>query len=171
MRLHSIAGVVFAVIAFGGQSLHGPAAPDGGQPDRIADLAAIEKVRRQDISATIARDSVALTDLWTDDAIRLGTNGVAEIGKEAIRASNERQTANKDFKVLTYVPEIKDFKFLDGGFAVEWRTYTASFVPSPGAEPAHVRGTLLGVWKKLPDGSWKIFRALGSVEPAKAGGL
>ena len=45
-----------------------------------------------------------------------------EIGKQTIRASNERQTANKNFKVLNYVPETKDFTFLDGGWAVEWRT-------------------------------------------------
>jgi hypothetical protein len=35
-------------------------------------------------------------------------------------------------------------------------------------------GTVLAVIKKLPDGSWKIFRALGGIAPgptAKAGGL
>ena len=98
----------------------------------------------------------------------------AEVGKQAIQASNERQTANKSFKVLSYVPETKDFTFLDGGWAVEWRTYTASYVDSPGGEAKQVRGTVLMVWKKLPDGSWKCFRAMGSMEPgtpAKAGGL
>ena len=33
--------------------------------------AAIEKLHQQDIAATLSRDPVALTDLWTDDAIRL----------------------------------------------------------------------------------------------------
>lgn len=27
--------------------------------------------------------------------------------------------------MLSYVPETKDFTFLDSGWAVEWRTYTA----------------------------------------------
>ncbi len=128
----------------------------------------------QDITATIARDPVALTDLWTDDAIRLGVGAPADIGKAAIRASNERQTANKTFKVLSYVPEVKDFTFLDGGWAVEWRTFTASYTDSPGGEVKQIRGTVLGVLKKLPDGSWKAFRALGGIEPGtpgKAGGL
>lgn len=62
----------------------------------------------------------------------------AEVGKPAIRASNERQTANKDFKVLSYVPETKDLTFLDGGWAVEWRTFTASYVESPGSEMKQV---------------------------------
>ena len=174
MRLHAITVVVCALTALGGQVLHGPAVEAGSQPDRAADLAAIEKLRQQDIAATVARDPVALTDFWTDDAIRLGVGAPPEIGKPTIRASNERQTANKGVKVLSYVPETKDFTFLDGGWAVEWRTYTASYVDSPGGEAKHARGTLLGVFKKLPDGSWKVFRALGSIEPGtpgKAGGL
>src|SRR5687768_15193154 len=174
MRLHAVTIVICALTALGGGVLHGPAVAAGGQADRAADLAAIEKVRQQDIAATVARDPVALTDLWTEDAIRLGVGAPPDIGKQTIRASNERQTANKHFKVLRYVPETKDFTFLDGGWAVEWRTYTASFVDAPGGEAKHVGGTVLMVWKKLPDGSWKCFRALGSIEPgtpAKAAGL
>ena len=136
---------------------------------RAADLAAIDKLRQQDIAATLARDPVALSDFWTDDAIRLGVGQPAEVGKQAIRASNERHAANKNFKVLSYVPEIKDFTFLDGGWAVEWRTFTAAYVDSPGGEAKQIRGTILWVLKKLPDGSWKAFRGLGGIEPAAAG--
>jgi ketosteroid isomerase-like protein len=174
MRLHAVAVVVCALTALGGGVLHGPAVAADGQATRAADLAAIEKLRQQDIDATIARDPVALTDFWTEDAIRLGVGAPPEIGKQTIRASNERQTANKNFKVLSYIPETKDFTFLDGGWAVEWRTYTGSYIDSPGGEAKHVRGTVLMVLKKLPDGSWKSFRALGSTEPGtppKAGGL
>jgi ketosteroid isomerase-like protein len=94
--------------------------------------------------------------------VRLGPVPPAEVGKQAIRESNERQTANKGFKVLSYVPETKDFTFLEGGWAVEWRSFTASFVDSPGGEAKQIRGTVLGVLKKLPDGSWKCFRGMGS---------
>ena len=145
----------------------------GQDAARTADLAAIEKFHQQDIAATVSRDPVALTDLWTDDAIRLGVGQPAEVGKQAIRASNERQTANKAFKVLSYVPETKDLTFLDGGWAVDWRTFTASYADSPGGEPKQIRGMVLVVLKKLPDGSWKAFRAMGGTEgaaPGKAGG-
>jgi ketosteroid isomerase-like protein len=40
-------------------------------------------------------------------------------------------------------------------------TFTAAYVDSPGSEAKQIRGTVLCVWKKLPDGSWKVFRALG----------
>jgi len=164
MRVHSVV-LVCAMTALAGDVSQRPAVSAGGQTNRAADLAAIEKLRQQDIAATIARDAAALTEFWTEDAIRIGVGAPAEIGKKAIRESNARQTANRSLKVLSYVPEVRDFTFLDGGWAVEWRTFTASVVESPGAEVKQVRGTVLGVWKKLPDGSWKAFRAMGGTEP------
>ena len=35
------------------------------------------------------------------------------------------------------------------------------FIPSPGGETKQIRGTVLLVAKKLPDGSWKAFRGMG----------
>jgi ketosteroid isomerase-like protein len=147
-----------------GQLVQAPAASAGSdRGGRAADLAAIEKAHQQDIAATLSQDPVALTDLWTDDAVRLGPVPPAEVGKEAIREHNERSSARPGFKVLTYIPEVKDLTILDG-WAVEWRNFTASYVDSPGGEPKHVRGTVLGVYKKLPDGSWKGFRGMGTTE-------
>ena len=168
MTLHSVVlGLcVSAVLTLGCQASGVSAGRDAS---RAADLAAIEKLRQQDIAATLSRDPVALTDLWSDDAIRIGVGQPADVGKQAIRASNDRQTANTDFKVLSYVREIKDFTFLEGGWAVEWRTFTASYVESPGGEVKQIRGTVLGVWKKLPDGSWKGFRGMGGTESLPAG--
>ncbi len=176
MTQRSVAVALFGWTVLTSHVLQGPAASAGSQSQggRAADLAAIEKFRQQDIAATLSRDPVALTDLWTDDAIRLGAGAPAEVGKKAIRESNERLTANKGFKVLSYVPETKDFTFLDGGWAVEWRTFTASYIDSAGGEAKQIRGTVLWVLKKLPDGSWKCFRLMGGTEPGatgKAGGL
>jgi ketosteroid isomerase-like protein len=164
MTLHSVVLGLSALTVLALHSGQGRSVSSSSDAGRAADLAAIEKARQQDIAATLSRDPVALTDLWTDDAIRIGAGQPVEVGKTAIRASNERQTANKDFKVLSYVPEIKDFTFLDGGWAVEWRSFTASYVDSPGGQAKQIRGTVLGVWKKLPDGSWKAFRAMGATE-------
>ena len=138
----------------------GTAASAGSDRGRDADLAAIERLHQQDIAATLSRDPVALTDLWTDDAVRLGPGQPAEVGKQAIRESNERWSARPGVKVLSYVPETKDLTILDG-WAIEWRYFIASYVESPGGEPKQSRGTVLTVLKKLPDGSWKVFRGMG----------
>jgi len=52
---------------------------------KAQDMAGVEKLRQQDIAATLSRDPVALTDLWTDDAVRLSPGQPAEVGKQAIR--------------------------------------------------------------------------------------
>lgn len=163
MRVRCVAVAVCALIAMAAQVLHGPIASAGGDEDRAEDLLGIEKFFQQDIAATVSRDPVALTDLWTDDAIRLG-GGKADVGKKAIRETNERQTANKDFRVLSYVPETKDLTLLDGGWAVAWRSFTASVVDSPGSKAKEIRGTVLGVFKKMPDGTWKAFRGMGTMD-------
>ncbi len=131
---------------------------------KAQDMAGIEKLRQLDISSTVSRDPVALTASYTDDAVRIGPVPPAEVGKQVIFASNQRQTANKDFKVLSYVPEYKELIFLDGGWAVEWRPFTGSFITSPGGAPVHGRGKVLIVYKKLPDGSWNCFRGAGTFD-------
>jgi uncharacterized protein (TIGR02246 family) len=145
-----------------GQVIQGPAASAGSDRGRDADRAAIEKLKQDDVVATVARDAVAMADLWTDDAVRFGPDTPAHVGRQAIREANERSTASP-IKVLSLVPETRDLTIWDGG-AVEWRSFTASYVPSPGGEPKQVRGTVLAVLKKLPDRSWKVFRAMGLQE-------
>ena len=65
--------------------------------------------------------------------------------------------------MLSFVPETKDLTVLDGGWAIEWRSYTAWFVDSPRGETKQLHATVLLVLKKLPDGSWKCFRAMGDI--------
>ena len=153
--------VVGALTAFAEQVVQKPAASVGTDKGRDVDLAAIEKLHQQDIAATLSRDPVALTDLSTHDAIRLGPGQPAEVGKQAIRESNERWSARPGLKVLTFVPETTDLTIWDG-WAVEWGYFTGSYVESPGGEPKQIRGSRLWVLRKLPDGSWKVFRGMGT---------
>jgi ketosteroid isomerase-like protein len=157
-----IAVVAGVMTPLAGQVVQGPAASNGSDRGHDADRAAIEKLKWQDVAATVARDAVAMANLWADDAVRFGPDAPAHVGRQAIREANERSTASP-IKVLTFVPETKDLTIWDGG-AVEWRYNTASFVASPGGEPQQFRGTVLGVYKKLPDGSWRVFRAMGIAE-------
>jgi uncharacterized protein (TIGR02246 family) len=132
------------------------------------DLAAIEKALKQDIAATVSRDTAALTELWTDDAVRLGAPADPDIGEEAIRATNERfKAATPELRVLSYVPENKEVKVMADGWAYVWGYFTASYVESPGGEVKRIRGTRLMVLQKLPDGSWKAARAMGVMNPSE----
>jgi ketosteroid isomerase-like protein len=163
-------GASFAVLA--GQVPQAPSAPArsdvGRQTDLAAikklnqkDKAAIEKLYQQDIAATLALDTVALTDGWTEDAVRLGPDQPAEVGKQAIRKFYERLTAIPGFKVLSYVPEANHLTTMLDGWVVVWRYYTVSYVGSAGGEAKQVRGQVLMVLKRLADGSWRGFRMMG----------
>jgi ketosteroid isomerase-like protein len=157
-----LAVVVFCPLAvLASHAVQGSGASAGRNAGRQADLAGIEKAHQQDIAATLSRDPVALTDLWTDDAVRLGPAPPAEVGKKAIRENNERWSALPGIKVLSYVPETKDLTILDG-WAVEWGYFTGSYVVSPSGEVKQHRGMRLIVMKKMPDGSWKCFRGMGA---------
>src|SRR5436309_914992 len=115
------------------------------------DMAGIEKLHQRDIAATLSRDPVALTDLWTDDGVRLGLGRPAEVGKRAIRESNERWSALPGVKVQSYVPETKDWTILNG-WAVEWGYITGSYIKSPGGEVKQIRGTRRRGLKKVAGG-------------------
>jgi uncharacterized protein (TIGR02246 family) len=131
-------------------------------------MAEIEKLHSQDVAATISRDTTALNDLWTDDAVRLGQGDADDIGKEAISATNERfKAATPDMRVLSYVPETRDLTVTDDGWAFEWGHFTASYVESPGGEEKRFRGKRLMVLKKQPDGSWKCARVMGVMNPSE----
>jgi ketosteroid isomerase-like protein len=132
------------------------------------DMVGIDKLRQQDIAATLSLDPVALTDLWTDDAVRFSPGQPAEVGKQAIRESNQRWSARPGFKVLSYVPETTDLTMLDG-WAIEWGNFTGSYVESAGGEEKQIRGNRLMVLKRLPDGSWKYFRGMRASFAAPAG--
>lgn len=162
--MREVAALLCMLAALPGHVAHAQSASSASQ-SRAADLAAIEKLRQREIAATVARDPVALTSIWTDDAVRFAPGVPAEIGIAAIRESNERQTANKSVKVLRFEPETKDFTFLEDGWAVELRTFTGSVMVTPGEEPKQMRGAALVVLKRLPAGSWKVFRAMGAPEP------
>ena len=164
MTRRSVTLVACALVALTAFVFEGTGCRRKTADTHVQDMAEIEKLHRQDIAATLSRDTAALTELWTDDAVRLGQGDSDDIGKAAIRATNERQkAATPELRVLSYVPETKELTITDDGWAFEWRYYTASYVESQGGEVKHIRGKVLLVLKKLPDGSWKCARAMGGV--------
>lgn len=135
---------------------------------RARDIAEIEKMRKREIDATVARDIAALSDGWTDDAVRLGQGNQDDVGREAIRATDESfKAATPELRVLSYVPDYKELTVTDDGWAFEWRYFTASYVLSKGDQEKRVRGKLLAVLRKQPDGSWRVARAMGATNPSE----
>jgi ketosteroid isomerase-like protein len=124
-------------------------------------MVGIEKLHSLDVAATLSGDVAALSEGWTDDVVILQQGQGAEVGKQAILAARERRrAANPGFRVVSYVPEIKDVTITDDGWAFEWGYFTAGYVDAAGGEEKQIRGKLLRVLKKQGDGSWKGARAM-----------
>ncbi len=105
---------------------------------RAADLAAIEKLHREDIEVTLSQDPKGLIDVWTEDGVRLTPGIPPAVGKRAIQADNEKfRTAYPDFKVLKYAPDIKDVQIADG-WAIEVGYSDATYRMSAKNDPVSV---------------------------------
>ena len=101
-----------------------------------ADLAAIERLHRADIEATMTQDPNQLINLWSDDCVKLGVPGPAIVGKKGMHEVYEKFRADHpDFRVLKYAPEIQDVQVADG-WAIEWVYYEAAFKMSAKDNPS-----------------------------------
>ena len=164
MTLRTI-GVVFStLLAVMAYALQGPSEAAKAVAGQEKEMAAIEKFLKQDIAATLSQDQTALAELWTNDAVRLGPGAPVDIGREAIRATNERnKAARPGLRVISYEPEMKDVT-ITGDWAFYWGYFTARYVESAGGEEKPIRAKVLAVLRKQPDGSWKCARGMSTPE-------
>jgi hypothetical protein len=56
---------------------------------KAQDMAGIEKFHQQDIAATLSRDPIALTDLWTDDAVRIRMGQSPELARKRFKRATK----------------------------------------------------------------------------------
>jgi len=121
-----------------------------------ADRIAIERLHRQDVEATLSDKADELAKLWDSEAVRIQPGRPAEIGKVEIYANDKRWEAKPDRpRTLCYKSDIKDVR-IAGEWAFEWGyiSYKDSSNPKP------MRGKVLRVMKRQPDGSWKFSRVI-----------
>jgi len=123
---------------------------------RAADLAAIEKLHRADVEATLTQDPRDLTKLWSVDGVNLGFPGPPVVGIKAIGEAYEKFRADyPEFKVLKYAPHIKDVQVADG-WAIEVSYFEATYKMSAKDNPVSMQDKGLRVLKRQSDGSWKF---------------
>jgi len=122
---------------------------------RAADLAAIEKLHKEDIEVTLSQDPKGLMDLWAEDAVAFYPGSPPAVGKQAIGGENEKFHAQyPGLKVLSYTSKYKNLQVEDG-LACEWFEKDAQYKLSPEAPPTSWHAKGLDVLKRQSDGSWK----------------
>ena len=122
--------------------------------------AGIEKLHKDDIIATIARDIDALTALWDDAAVLLQPGTPPIVDKASFHDFVKQALAKSpSVKVVKYVPDIRDIQ-VAGDVAYEWGYFESAQKSSEQQAPENVRAKLLRVMRRQPDGSWKFTRVM-----------
>lgn len=128
-----------------------------------ADRAAIATVRATAEAAANSANRDGWIAAYAEDAVLLGPNAPAVVGKTAIAEG------------VKAFPPLSNVKFTHvsvdgaGGWAYVQGTYEMTITP-PGAAPVTDKGKYLEIWRKHADGSWKVHRDMHSSDLPLPGG-
>jgi proline iminopeptidase len=117
-----------------------------------ADVQAIQDASAAWDKAWSAGDCETLALLYTADAIAMGPNAPAQVGRDAIRAS-----CRKYFSQFREVnrSRVEDVR-ISGYLAVARGTQVSTTSPKAGGKTVQNRDKWITVYQRQPDGSWKI---------------
>jgi uncharacterized protein (TIGR02246 family) len=132
--------------------------------DPATDVAAINKIREQEIAAFSAGQPDALVAVFTDNAVVLPPGEAQLNSREAIR-SWAQNLANEFTVRGGYTGS--DVQVV-GDWAIERYTGFLTVTPKKGGPPVedHLRG--IHVYQRQADGSWRITQDIWNSEPALA---
>jgi len=126
-----------------------------------ADLHAIELINQRDVQFALANDAAAMMSQWTDDFVLLPAAGPIMRGRHAI---SEALQGVESPEIVDSVLDIQEVKVL-GDHAYQWGTYHYSVRPRRGGETIRTSGKLMRILQRQPDGSWKMYRGIATVDP------
>ncbi len=112
---------------------------------------------------TAAGGGKAFASWFADDAVTLSTGKAAVHGKTAIAAS---ATWDPKQYQLTWTPQGGQMS-PNGDMGFTWGHYEGTSKDRAG-NPIKSTGRYMTIWKKLPDGSWKVALDSSNDEPAAA---
>jgi uncharacterized protein (TIGR02246 family) len=125
------------------------------------DLRAIEAINQRDIQAALASDAAMMMSQWTDDFVLLPPAGPIVRGRDVIA---EAFGGVENPGIVEYVLDIQEVKVL-GDHAFQWGTYHYSVRLRAGDATVRTSGKLMRILQRQPDGSWKIYRGISTVDP------
>jgi len=134
--------------------LAGPATA-GKAADVEAFKAAVQDTMDKYSIAMNAENSDLWILLWDENGMQMPPGAPAVVGKPAIEKGIRGSHQALDWEEFTI--NLEEVQVAgDWGFARG--TYSASITPKAGGETAFLDGKYLTIFKRQPDGSWKIFR-------------
>jgi uncharacterized protein (TIGR02246 family) len=123
-------------------------------PDtRAADETAIRAGDAEFVKAAETKDVDRAMALYADDAVFIGSGLPAQVGKENIRKVIQGLLAVPDLQITLNIASVTVAR--SGDLAIDQGTVDAKATDKKGKSATSTSQYVL-VWKKMPDGSWKI---------------
>ena len=134
----------------------------GPIPLTDADRNAIRAVVANFDKAVLAGDWPAVVSVYAEDGMLLPPNASTVQGRAAIQ------------NFFSAFPKITEFKRSlveiegQGDLAYPRATYEMTMMPPGAKAPLKDRGKVIAVWRKQPDGSWRVLRVMWNSDLAAA---
>jgi ketosteroid isomerase-like protein len=126
----------------------------GGAPSKAADEAAIAEFNKRYLGAINDGDIATLSSLTTEEHIMIAPGRPPTVGKKANDEANGR--AFTMFEIdETWTPQET---VIDGNLAYQRGTFTVEATPKAGGNKSRTTGTFLRIYRRQPDGSWRMTR-------------
>jgi uncharacterized protein (TIGR02246 family) len=149
-----LAAVAAACVAAGCVQNFQKPADQAAMPDtRAADEATIRSADQDFVKCAEAKDLDKCMSLYADDAVLLGSGAPAAVGKDSVRKFIQGMLAVPGLKLTVNTTSIMVAR--SGDLAMDQGTVEATITDKKG-KPVTSTSQYVLVWKKMPDGSWKI---------------
>jgi ketosteroid isomerase-like protein len=146
--------IVFVLLALSGCATQPPVAHE-------ADVAAITAFNARYTKAINTGDIVAMSSLTDDDHIMLIPGRAPIVGKAANDAANGRYFEQFNTTETWYPVET----VIDGNLGYQRGTFTVVATPKAGGATRTTNGTFLRIYRRQPDGSWRMTRDMFNTGP------
>jgi ketosteroid isomerase-like protein len=138
------------------------AAPPAASVPYETDLAAISAFNVKYLKAINDGDINALSALTDDDHIAMAPGSAPLVGKAANDAANG--LAYQNFKIDEHWAPAETV--IDGNLAYQRGSFTVIATPKAGGAARTVAGSFLRIYRRQPDGSWRMTRDMFNSGPA-----
>ena len=170
MRTHVALAIWAAVVPAGCVSVSSADQPvaqaqAGSRPPTLeADLAAIAEFNRRYLKAINDEDIDTLSSLTTEDHIMIASGRPPLVGKAANDAANGRVFKQFDIdETWTPVETV-----VAGDWAYQRGTFTVAATPKAGGTTTRTSGNFLRIYRRQPDGAWRMIRDMFNSEQPPA---
>jgi ketosteroid isomerase-like protein len=135
------------------------------QPSKVDDP--IFQARQDYQKAIRTGDIELLLSLAAEDIVWMPPNDTTLFGRAEFK--EWIQEYFEYFRFAAYTEPERDV-VVSGELAIERTSYMVSIVPAKGPTRIRDDGKMLTIWKRQPDGSWKIWRGIwNSIKPIGSG--